>query len=81
LRRDVRRYAHYQGRRKAWVMMADSGFDGQTVRDDDLVPPVRRGGNLLNPERRARADHQGVGLQYPSLTVPGFIDLCNRANQ
>ena len=56
LRRDVRRYAHYQGRRKAWVMMADSGFDGQTVQDDDLVPPVRRGGNLLHPERRARAD-------------------------
>jgi hypothetical protein len=56
LGRDVRRYAHYQGRRKAWVMMADSGFDGQTVRDDDLIPPVRRGGNLLHPERRARAD-------------------------
>lgn len=56
LRRDVRRYGRHQCRRKAWVMMADSGFDGQTVRDDDLIPPVRRGGNLLNPERRARAD-------------------------
>ncbi len=56
LRRDARRYGHYQGKRKAWVMLADSGFDGQTVRDDDLIPPVRRGGNLLNPERRARAD-------------------------
>lgn len=56
LRRDARRYGHYQGRRKAWVMMADSGFDGQSVRHDDLVPPVRRGGNLLHPERRAHAD-------------------------
>jgi hypothetical protein len=56
LRRDARRYGHYLGKRKAWVMMADSGFDGQTVRDDDLVPPVRRGGNLLSPDRRARAD-------------------------
>lgn len=56
LRRDSRRYGHYQGKRKAWVMMADAGFDGQSVRDDDLVPPVRRGGNLLNPERKARAD-------------------------
>lgn len=56
LRRDSRRYGHYQGKRKAWVMMADSGFDGQTVQDDDLVPPVRRGGNLLNSERKARAD-------------------------
>jgi hypothetical protein len=56
LRRDVCRYGHYQGKHKAWVMMADSGFDGQTVQDDDLIPPVRRGGNLLNPERKARAD-------------------------
>lgn len=56
LRRDARRYGHQQSRRKAWVMMADSGFDGQSVRDGDLVPPVRRGGNLLNPERKARAD-------------------------
>jgi len=56
LRRDARRYGQYKGKRKAWVMLADSGFDGQTVRNDDLIPPVRRGGNLLNPERRARAD-------------------------
>ncbi len=56
LRRDARRYGRYQGKRKAWVMMADAGFDGQTVRDDDLIPPIRRGGTLLNPERKARAD-------------------------
>jgi len=56
LRRDSRRYGHYQGRRKAWVMMADAGFDGHCVREDDLVPPVRRGGNLLDPERKVRAD-------------------------
>ena len=56
LRRDARRYGRYQGRRKAWVMLADSGFDGHSVRDDDLVTPVRRGGNLLNTERKARAD-------------------------
>lgn len=56
LRRDARRYGRYRGRRKAWVMMADAGFDGQTVKEDDLVPPVRRGGHLLHPERKARAD-------------------------
>jgi len=56
LRRDSCRYGHHQGRRKAWVMMADAGFDGQSVREDDLVPPVRRGGNLLHPERKERAD-------------------------
>jgi len=33
-------------------MMADAGFDGQSVRDDDLVPPVRRGGNLLHPDEK-----------------------------
>lgn len=56
LRRDARRYGRYRGKRKAWAMLADSGFDGRTVRDDDLIPPVRRGGHLVNPERRARAD-------------------------
>jgi len=56
LRRDARRCGHYQGKNKAWVMMADSGFDGQAVREDDLVPPVRRGGSLLHLDRRVRAD-------------------------
>ncbi|MGQ9527693.1 MAG: hypothetical protein ACUVUA_07980 [Chloroflexus sp.] len=37
-------------------MIADAGVDGQTVRADDLVPPVRWGGHLVHPERRARAD-------------------------
>ncbi len=37
-------------------MLAESGFDGQSVGDNDLIPPARRSGNLLNPERRTRAD-------------------------
>ena len=80
LRRDVRRYGRYRGRRTAWVMIADAGFDGQTVRADDLVPPVRRGGNLLHPERRARADlvaparRDGlVGQRWKSETVHSVI--------
>jgi hypothetical protein len=56
LRRDARRYGKYASRRKAWVMLADAGFDGQTVQEGDLIPPIRRGGNLLNQQRRARAD-------------------------
>lgn len=52
LRRKARRFA--QGR--DWVFLADSGFDGRAARAEDLIPPVRRGGNLLDPERRARAD-------------------------
>lgn len=56
LRRDAKRYGRLEGQRRAWVMMADSGFDGQGVQPGDLIPPVRRGGNLLDPGRKARAD-------------------------
>lgn len=52
LRRKARRFA----KRRAWVLLADAGFDGRTVRPQDLIPPVRRGGNLLTPERRARSE-------------------------
>lgn len=52
LRRKARRFA--KGR--DWALLADSGFDGRTVRRQDLIPPIRRGGNLLDPQRRARAD-------------------------
>jgi hypothetical protein len=56
LRRDSRRYGHYHGRQKAWVLLADAGFDGRTVQAGDLVPPIRRGGSLLDPARLARAE-------------------------
>jgi len=56
LRRDSRCYGHYHGRQKAWVLLADAGFDGQSVQVGDLVPPIRRGGNLLDPARIARAE-------------------------
>lgn len=56
LRRDARRYGKYIGRRKAWAMLADAGFDGRSVQEGDLIPPIRRGGNLLDPQRKARAD-------------------------
>ena len=39
-----------------WVFLADAGFDCQAVTDRDLVPPIRRGGRLVAPERKARAD-------------------------
>lgn len=52
LRRDARRYA----RKRRWVMLADAGFDGQDVKAGDLIPPIRRGGNLVAAERKARAD-------------------------
>jgi len=39
-----------------WVFLADTGFDCHAVTDRDLIPPMRRGGRLVAPERRARAD-------------------------
>lgn len=56
LRREAGRYGHKQGQRRAWIFLADAGFDGQNVTDADIIPPIRRGGNLLDPSRRARAD-------------------------
>lgn len=56
LRRDARRYGRYVGKRRAWIMLADAGFDGQNVQDGDLIPPIRRGGNLVDPDRKARAE-------------------------
>ena len=80
LRRDARRYGKYIGRRKAWVMLADAGFDGQTVQEGDLIPPIRRGGNLLDQQRRARADLVSAarldglfGQRWKSETVMSVI--------
>jgi hypothetical protein len=56
LRRDAGRYGHKQHGRRAWLFLADAGFDGQAVTDADIIPPIRRGGKLLDPTRRARAD-------------------------
>ena len=52
LKREARKYASKGG----WLYIADSGFDGKTVGDGDLIPPIRRGGNLLDPERIARRE-------------------------
>ena len=56
LRRDARRYGRYVGKRRAWVMIANAGFDGQQVQEGDLIPPIRRNGKLVDPLRKARAD-------------------------
>ena len=52
LRRQARRY----GRKGRWVMLADAGFDGRGVTERELIPPIRRGGNMVDPERVARAE-------------------------
>lgn len=80
LRRDARRYGKYSSKRKAWLMLADACFDGQTVQEGDLIPPIRRGGNLLNPQRKARADLVSAarldglfGQRWKSETVMSVI--------
>lgn len=76
LRRDARHYA----KRRAWVMLADAGFDGKTVREGDVIPPVRRNGKLVDPSRKARTDLVGqarldglLGQRWKSETVISVI--------
>ena len=52
LRNGARPYA----RGRDWVFLGDTGFDCQAVTDRDLIPPMRRRGQLVAPERKARAD-------------------------
>ncbi len=57
LQRRVRRYGQRDADgRPAWVTLADRGFDCAHLGDQDLIPPIRRGGNLKALERQARAD-------------------------
>lgn len=42
--------------RRAWLCLADSGFDGEGVSQLDIVPPIRRGGNIVDPARIARRE-------------------------
>lgn len=57
LKRRARRYGTRDARgRPTWVTLADSGFDSKTVGPRDIIPPIRRGGSLKAPERKARAD-------------------------
>lgn len=56
LRRQAARYGHHVNRRRAWLLLGDKGFDGRTMQAGDLIPPIRRSGNLLAPERIAQAE-------------------------
>ncbi|MDW8327442.1 MAG: transposase [Anaerolineales bacterium] len=52
----LRNGAQAYARGQDWVFLADAGLDGQAVGERDLIPPIRRGGKLVAPERKARAD-------------------------
>lgn len=52
LRRKARRY----GKQSGWALLGDRGFDGKTVRASDIIPPIRRGGELKSLERIERME-------------------------
>ncbi len=56
LKSRIARYGKQKNGKRDWLMVADAGFDTATLTDRDLVPPIRRGGNLVDPARKARAD-------------------------
>lgn len=56
LRNQARRWGKRQDGHRAWVLLGDSGFDGQATKPYDLIPPQRRGRAIKAPERKARAD-------------------------
>ena len=39
-----------------WVTLADSGFDSAKIGPRDIIPPIRRGGDLKATQRKARAE-------------------------
>ncbi len=52
----IARYGRQKNGKRDWLLLADAGFDCATLTDRDLAPPIRRGGKLVDPERKARAD-------------------------
>ena len=56
LKRGSARFGTHEKNKRAWLMLADAGFDAQELHPLDIIPPIRRGGNLIDPERKARAD-------------------------
>lgn len=57
LKRGCRRWGKRDAHgRRAWLMLADAGFDGVSVSALEVVVPVRRGGKVVSEARRARLE-------------------------
>ena len=56
LKRRASRWGKKLARKRAWLCLADSGFDGEDVTQGDIIPPIRRGGSLKDPQRIARKE-------------------------
>lgn len=52
----IARYGTRKNGKRAWLLLADAGFDCGKLSDRDLVPPIRRAGKLVDPARKERAD-------------------------
>ena len=50
------RYGRQKNGKRDWILLADAGFDSPKLTDRDLAPPIRRGGKLVDPTRKARTD-------------------------
>jgi hypothetical protein len=80
LRRQAAPYGHRVKNRRHWFLLGDRGFDGHSVQPADLIPPIRRSGNLLDPDRRERADRVAAarldglfGQRWKTETVHSVI--------
>lgn len=56
LKSRMARYGKRKNGKRDWLLLADAGFDSPKLTDRDLAPPIRRGGKLVDPDRKARAD-------------------------
>jgi hypothetical protein len=56
LKRRIARYTKQKNGKRDWILLADAGFDSPKLTDRDLAPPIRRGGKLVDPDRKARAE-------------------------
>lgn len=54
--RPLKRRACRWAKKGSWVCIADRGFDGRDVEERDIIPPIRRAGNITDPERKARQE-------------------------
>jgi hypothetical protein len=61
-------------------MLADAGFDTKNLSGLDIVPPIRRHGKLVDPQRKARAEWVDAarldglfGQRWKSETVHSVI--------
>ncbi len=56
LRRTAGRYGRHQGRQRAWLLLADSGFEGRSLHPCDLVSIVHWKGKQPTPRRKVRGE-------------------------